>query len=215
MRFSIFDICQNLRAEKFASCVISSLLLNMIWPAIYACETFWKFWYLIFATIILEVFVLKFLLRFSWLKSVIASTVGNCVSGFFGTVAMMFGMIVWHGIADCLVSQGTFSTVNWYATFILMCIGSVFFEALSIKLIYKEKTKRIFPAMLTGNALSYTFIAFVMMTKTDKDLGEVRTENLCQKAIYKTSDRFLEVERQKIKDRKDFEFAFHDPLHCT
>jgi hypothetical protein len=87
----------------------------------------------------------------------------------------MWAMLFWHLIIDRL-TQATFANINWIATYILMCLGSVFFETLIIKIIYKEKIKRLFLPMLTGNLLSYAFIAFVMITKTDKDPDEVKTE---------------------------------------
>lgn len=152
------------------------VLLNMVWPALYVSETFWKFWFFVFGTIIIELFTVKFFLKFSWIKSLIVSIVGNLVSGFLGTFIMMWAMLFWHLIADNFVPHATFDIINWVATFVLMCLGSVFFETLTIKLIYKEKIKRLFLPMLTGNLLSYAFIAFVMITKTDKDPDEVRTE---------------------------------------
>lgn len=152
------------------------VLLNMVWPALYVSETFWHFWFLVFGTVIIELFIIKFILKFSWTKSFIVSVLGNLISGFAGTFIMMWGMILWHMIADNFVPHATFDIINWIATYIFMCLGSVFFETLAIKIIYKEKIRRLFLPMLTGNFLSYVFIAFVMITKTDKDRDEVKTE---------------------------------------
>lgn len=151
------------------------VLLNMVWPALYVSETFWQFWFLVIGTIFVELFVIKYFLKFSWTKSLILSVIGNLVSGFIGTFIMMWAMLFWHLIIDRL-TQATFANINWIATYILMCLGSVFLETLTIKIIYKEKIKRLFLPMLTGNLLSYAFIAFVMITKTDKDPDEVKTE---------------------------------------
>ena len=73
-------------------------------------------------------------------------------------------MIFWHFIIDHLVN-GTFNTFNWVATYILMCFGSVFLETITIRLIYKEPIKNLFLPMLTGNFLSYAFIAFEMIRR--------------------------------------------------
>jgi hypothetical protein len=142
---------------------MKAILLDMVWPAIYVAETFSEFWFLVIGTIILETFVIKYFLKFSWTKSFIASLVGNCVSGFIGTFVAMWAMLFWHLLADRFVPQATFDNINWVATYILMCLGSVFLETLAIKIIYKERIKRLFPPMLTGNLLSYAFIAFVMI----------------------------------------------------
>lgn len=148
----------------------------MVWPAIYVSETFWQFWFLIIGTIVIEIFVIKYFLKFSWTKSFISAVVGNFVSGIVGTFVMMWAMLFWHLIADNFVPHGTFDFINWIATYLLMCLGSVFLETLTIKIIYKEKVKRLFLPLLTGNLLSYAFIAFVMITKTDKDPDEAKTE---------------------------------------
>lgn len=151
-------------------------LLNVIWPAIYVSETFWKFWYLIVGTVFIEFFVLRFSLRFSWKKSFLASLVGNLASGLIGTFIMKFGMLGWHVIADIFL-QGTFAKVNWIATYLLMCLGSVLIETKTVSLIYNEKWKRLFFPMLTGNLLTYVFIAFAMTASAKKD-EHVKTERI-------------------------------------
>jgi len=157
---------------------MNPILLDMVWPALYVSQSLYKFWFLVFGTIILEAFVIRYFLKFSWTKSVIASSIGNSVSGFVGTFVMMWAMLFWDLLADNFVPYGTFGMINWIVTYILMCLGSVFLETLTIKIIYKEKIKRLFLPMMTGNFLSYAFIAIVMITATDKDPKKVRTEVL-------------------------------------
>ena len=135
----------------------------MVWPAVYVSETYSKFWFLVIGTIVIELFVIKAFLKYSWGKSFWVSLICNCVSGFIGTFIMAFVMLFWHLIADNLV-HGTFNTINWVATYVLMCFGSVFLETLSIKIIYKESIKKLFLPMLTGNLLSYAFIAYFITT---------------------------------------------------
>lgn len=151
-------------------------LLNVIWPAIYVSETFWKFWYLIIGTVLIEFFVLRFSLRYSWKKSFFASLIGNLASGLVGTFIMTFGMLGWHIIADIFL-QGTFAKANWIATYFLMCLGSVLIETKTVSLIYKEKWKRLFFPMLTGNLLTYVFISFAMNASA-KEAEHVRTERI-------------------------------------
>ena len=151
------------------------VLLDMVWPAFYVSATFWKFWFLVIGTIIIELFVIKRFLKFSWKKSFYASLIGNCVSGFVGTFVMMWAMLFWHLIVDNFLN-GTFNIFNWVATYILMCLGSVFLETLTIKIIYKETIKRLFAPMMVGNVLSYIFIAIVMLTATNKDPDEASSK---------------------------------------
>lgn len=135
----------------------------MVWPALYVSQTLWKFWFLVIGTIVIELFVIKYYLCFSWKKSFFASLIGNCVSGFIGTFIMTWAMLGWHIIVDPILN-GTFNSFNWIATYILMCLGSVYLETHTVSLIYKEPAKKLFLPMLTGNFLSYAFIAIVMIT---------------------------------------------------
>lgn len=151
--------------------------LDMIWPAIYVAEEFSKFWFLVIGTILIELFIIKYFLKFSWKKSFFVSLIGNSVSGFVGTFIMIFAMIFWHMLFDWILHIGTFDMINWIATYILMCLGSVFLETLTIKIIYTEKIKRLFFPMLVGNFLSYVFIAIVMINDA-KDKEVYRTEKI-------------------------------------
>lgn len=151
--------------------------LDMIWPAIYVAEEFSKFWFLVIGTIVIELFTIKYFLKFSWKKSFFVSLIGNCVSGFVGTFIMIFAMIFWHMLFDWIFQIGTFDKINWIATYLLMCLGSVFLETQTIKIIYNEKIKRLFLPMLVGNILSYAFIAIVMI-KDSKDKEVYRTEKI-------------------------------------
>ncbi len=138
-------------------------LLNVIWPALYVLESLWEFWYLVIGTVLIETVVIKYAFKLSWKKSAVMSLIGNVVSGLIGTCLMVFGMLFWHLVFDGLFSGATFSSINWVATFILMCLGSVFLEAFAVKIIYKEKMRRLFLPLLTGNFLSYLFIAIFML----------------------------------------------------
>lgn len=202
-------------------------IVNMVWPAIYVMGTFYKFWFLVIGTVVLETFIVKYFLKFSWLKSIIISLVGNCVSGLIGTFVMMWAMLGWHMLADRFVPDATFDHINWVATYILMCLGSVFLETLAIKVIYKERIKSLFLPMLTGNLLSYAFIAFVMISATDKDPDEVRTEELKylpdqQQFILLDSGKLqidtctikvsYDKDNQRINDTKSQGYSLHIPF---
>lgn len=152
------------------------ILLNMVWPAIYVYDEVWRFWFLVFATIVIETFTIMVMLKYSLKKSFLASVIGNLVSGLVGTFVMMWAMLFWHLLADNFVPNATFDIINWVATYILMCFGSVFIETLTIKLIFKDTIKRLFIPLLIGNLLTYGFIAYVMVAKTGKDPKEKRTE---------------------------------------
>jgi hypothetical protein len=142
--------------------VIKVVLLDMVWPALYVSETILKFWFLVIGTIVIELFVIKYFLKISWKQSIFVSIIGNLVSAIAGTILMTIAMLFWHIIVDNFVN-GTFNTINWFATYVLMCFGSVFLETLTIKIIYDQPFRRLFLPMLTGNLLSYSFIAYFMV----------------------------------------------------
>lgn len=148
----------------------------MVWPAIYVYDEVWRFWFLVFATIVIETFTIMAMLKYSLKKSFLASVIGNLVSGLVGTFVMMWAMLFWHILADNFVPHATFDIINWVATYVLMCLGSVLIETLTIKLIFKDTIRRLFIPLLIGNLLTYSFIAYTMATKTDKDSKEKRTE---------------------------------------
>lgn len=154
------------------------ILLNMVWPAIYVYDEVWRFWFLVFTTIVIETFTIMAMLKYSIQKSFLASLIGNLVSGLVGTFVMMWVMLFWHLLADNFVPHATFDIINWVATYILMCLGSVFIETLTIKLIFKDSIKRLFIPLLIGNLLTYGFIAYTMATKTNKDPNEKRKEQV-------------------------------------
>lgn len=136
-----------------------TVLLNLIWPAIYVYEELSRFWYLVFATIFLEVFTIRFIRSYSWWHSILASVAGNIVSSFLGSIVMMWAMLFWHMLVDYFLS-GTFNPVNQVATYLLMCAGSVYIETLVVSLLFKDSPKRLFLPVLVGNLLTYSFIGF-------------------------------------------------------
>lgn len=150
----------------------------MVWPAIYIYDEVWRFWFLVFATIAIETLIIMAILKYSLQKSFLASLIGNLVSGLVGTFVMMWAILFWHLLADNFVPHATFDIINWVATYLLMCLGSVFIETLTVKLIFKDTIKKLFFPLLIGNLLTYGFIAYSMATKTDKDPREIRSELL-------------------------------------
>jgi hypothetical protein len=142
-------------------------LLDMVWPAIYVYAELWRFWFLVIGTIVIEAFTIYYFLKFSIRKSLLVSLVGNFTSGLIGTFLMMWAMLAWHFVADRFMPQATFDITNWIATYILMCVGSVFIETIIIKLLFKSSIKELFLPLLVGNLLTYGFIGYVMATNKE------------------------------------------------
>ncbi|KYH04553.1 hypothetical protein A1704_17900 [Chryseobacterium cucumeris] len=159
-------------------------LLNVIWPAIYVSEEVQKFWYLIFLTIIIETITIYVFLKIGWKKSVLISIIGNLISGFLGTLVMMFAMLIWHFAIDRFLPNATFDKFNWISTYFLMCLGSVCIETFAISKIFKFSFKKLFIPLLIGNALSYSFIVFAATKENDvKQAKQKRIENVFYKPL--------------------------------
>lgn len=160
------------------------IILNLIWPAIYISQTFYEFWFLVIMTIIIETFAVKYYLKYTWKKSALVSLIGNIISGIIGTFLMKWGILLWHLVADMLLG-GTFSFVNWIATFTLMCLGSVLLECIAIKIIFKETIKRLFFPLLLGNLLTYIIIAVFMSVSAYNESRKGLIENIIYEPLEK------------------------------
>lgn len=152
--------------------------LNLVWPAIYVYNELWRFWFLVFVTIAIETFTLMKMRKYSLEKSFLASLIGNLASGLIGTFVMMWAMIVWHFLVDNFVPHATFDKINWIATYILMCLGSVLIEAYIIKLIFKDSLHKLYLPLLIGNLLTYGFIAFSVENKTNENPNVKKSERV-------------------------------------
>lgn len=154
-----------------------TISLNFIWPAVYVAEGVYQFWFLVFLTIAIELFALRFLARLSWKTAAIVSVAGNIISGSVGTFVMSFAMICWHVLFDWAMPQATFDRINWVVTYILMCLGSVVIETFSVSLFLRQTFKKLFLPMLCGNLITYAIIA-ILMIKAEKESEVARTETI-------------------------------------
>ena len=139
-------------------------LLNMIWPAIFVANGLAKLWYCIFFTIVIEWLLINLFLKCNWKQSFLMSAIGNTVSGLAGIHVLPFAMIFWHAAVDKILPHATFDIINWYCTYILMCLGSVAIETLAVKLIFKMSFRKLFLPLLIGNFMTY-LLAGILMAK--------------------------------------------------
>lgn len=133
-------------------------ILDFIWPSLYIASSVFQFWFLILATIIIEAICFKYFAKTEFKRSIAVSVVGNLVSGLIGTVFMATASILYHTIADTLLFESTFNPVNWIASYLIMCFGSILLELFAVKLIWKYKFKDLILPLGIGNILSYTVI---------------------------------------------------------
>lgn len=94
-----------------------------------------------------------------WGKSLLISTVGNLVSGVIGTIVIGCASI----LIDFLFGSDFFPTM--LITWILMFAGSFGLEYLTVRWIFKDKSRALMWAILSGNVLSYCFIVISLLVK--------------------------------------------------
>lgn len=133
------------------------LLLNIVWSGLLIGEGFSRYWYIIPATIVIEMILIKLMTSRTWGKSLIISTVGNIVSGIIGTIIIGWASI----LVDILFGSDFFPTA--IITWLLMFSGSFGLEYLTVRWAFKDKSRPLMWAVLIGNILSYCFIAVVLI----------------------------------------------------
>ncbi|NOS84851.1 MAG: hypothetical protein HOP31_06905 [Ignavibacteria bacterium] len=133
-------------------------ILDFIWPSLYIASSVFQFWFLILATISIEAVCFKYFAKAELKRSIVVSVIGNLVSGLIGTVFMATASLLYHTIADTLLFESTFNPVNWIASYLIMCFGSILLEVIAVKLIWKYKFKELILPLGIGNVLSYAVI---------------------------------------------------------
>lgn len=144
------------------------ILLNLIWPGLYIFEEIWHFWFLIFATIIIEAYVVKTKLKLSFQKSLLVSTIGNLISGIIGTFLFMLLMLVWHFVFDSFLPDSIKWTIDIIASIIIMCMGSILIETMAISFFFKISFRKLFVPLMIGNILTYLFIIGMHVFETQR-----------------------------------------------
>ncbi|PJZ70888.1 hypothetical protein CH373_06385 [Leptospira perolatii] len=135
-----------------------TFLADVIWPALYVMHGYYTLWPLIIVTVVIEALILRHFIRLPVVKSFMISSVGNAISGVFGMQLLIFIPLLFHYIADPWTG-GTFNTIGWIATFLLMFGTSVVIEVYSVGFLFRLKRRRLWFPLFAGNFLTYLVIA--------------------------------------------------------
>lgn len=136
------------------------IFADMVWPAVYITSSIYKFWFIVFITIIVEAFCIKYFLVVSFKKSLLISAVGNVISGFAGTSIFMVLMLLIDAFIEYLTGS-SFTIFDWVISYFVLCFGSILLEILVIKLIWKFDFKRLIIPLSVGNILTYLIIFYL------------------------------------------------------
>ena len=133
------------------------LYANIVWPAIYVSNSYFRFWYIVAAGTVVEALALARIIKIPVKKACLLSVAANLFSATVGLWLLTIGMLGWHLIADAVLN-GTFHPFNKAVTIGIMFVGSVLLEAALCRLVWKYKFRVTIPALLLGNLVSYAFV---------------------------------------------------------
>ena len=135
---------------------------NIVWPSLYIVAGMMK-WYIILAGLVIEVLFVKFVLKPTWVKSIVMAVGMNVASAVLGmffipftglVAALLYGLMPFAG--------GTFDWIVWGMSYILAVLSNVVIEGLFLKLVFKLEFKKNFRWILVANALSVILAILVL-----------------------------------------------------
>lgn len=135
---------------------------NIVWPSLYIVSGMMK-WYIILAGLVIELLFVKFVLKPTWVKSIVMAVGMNVASAVLGmffipftglVAALLYGLMPFAG--------GTFDWIVWGMSYILAVLSNVVIEGLFLKLVFKLEFKKNFRWILVANALSVILAILVL-----------------------------------------------------
>ncbi len=163
---------------KIATIVFFTLLLyfykqnsayaDVIWPALLYVEK-WLTWWIIGLSLIIEWPIFKWILNYTWFKSLRATIIINLISTLFGipliplggTLAEIFpGFIFYH-----FFNIGTFDPISWVVEVIFGAALCTLIELISLRIIYKIPISwKSFGLLLLANTLTVGLAATIVFS---------------------------------------------------
>jgi len=132
---------------------------NIIWPAIFVTQAIFNSILFVSISLVIEALFFYWLIKnISFAKSFLMSFIGNLASTGVGTILMALFMFLWHIVVEGLLGVGTFSIVNFIATFLFMYIGSVLIELILLRIIFNYSFKQLATPVFIGNAITYALV---------------------------------------------------------
>ena len=135
---------------------------NVVWPSLYIVTGMMS-WYIIIAGLIIEVLFIRFILKPTWVKSIVMAVGMNIASAVLGLFFIPFtGFIatILYGLLP--FAGGTFDLVLWGISYILAVLCNVGIEGLFLRLVFKLSFKKNFLWLVVANALSVIFAILVL-----------------------------------------------------
>jgi hypothetical protein len=135
---------------------------NVVWPALIAENKINSIPIIIFSLVV-EFFVIRYLLKSNNLESAKYTLLANIVSGVFGLFLRPLSGIAWEltggFFANDFTKMGTFNPITWSSVIFIGSAINAWLELLTIRLFWKHKfTKRHYLILWLANMIT-VFIA--------------------------------------------------------
>jgi hypothetical protein len=134
------------------------VLADVVWPALFLAGRMLA-WWAIGLGLLVELFFVRFLTGFGWLKSAVVDIAMNAASALLGLFLIPLAGIAWEATAGIalykLFNIGTFNPGTWAATFSFATFINAALEASVLRYGFKQRPfKRLFWWLAFANAIS-------------------------------------------------------------
>jgi hypothetical protein len=140
-------------------------IADMVWPALFLAERM-AAWWGIGLGLLVELFFVRFLTGFSWLKSALVDIAMNAASSLLGLFLIPITGVVWEFSVGRILWHfhiGTFNPGTWTVTFVFAALINAALEASVLRYAFRQRPfKRLFLWLALANAISVA-IAFISL----------------------------------------------------
>ena len=147
---------------------MNAVLADVVWPALFLAGRMMA-WWAIALGLLVELFFVRFLTGFTWLKSALVDIAMNAASTLLGLFLIPVAGIAWEFSVGRVLYKifdiGTFNPGTWLATFLFAVFINAALETAVLRYAFKQKPfKRFFWWLTLANAISVG-IAFASLFK--------------------------------------------------
>jgi hypothetical protein len=143
----------------------SIALANVVWPGLYLYDR--MIWWSAPVGILIEVFILKRIIKKGWGYIFWVTTIANIISTFIGAIGAALGNLAFEFTIGRILYKffaiGTFNPLGWASAIIFGALISTLIEIYALKWIFKIKLNQKQKYMYLGANLISTLVAFASL----------------------------------------------------
>ena len=134
------------------------LVGNVVWPALFL-EHRLLAWWIIGIGLVVELFFVRFLTSWTWLRSLGADAAMNAASALLGVFLVPLAGLGWElfpaPLFEAHARLGTFNPVTWCATFAIAVIINAILETCVLRFGFKQRNwKKLLLGLCVANSLT-------------------------------------------------------------